>query len=175
MSFIPPFACTRQNSVSKQTRRRILRFALAAAGSAFLPIHTSAKSREWQPEEICPDCAGRGKQTCTFCTGTGVFSIDDSFVDQSHVCPNCMGVGSIRCPSCIGLGLADTNGILRNGMDPLRLSSTFLNWVLTACVCVLVSASRDGTLRMLRSGDYEILDCSAFPACDIYGGEAGKG
>lgn len=29
---------------------------------------------------------------------------------------------------------------------------------------------KDGTLRMLRNGSYEILDCSAFPACDIHGG-----
>lgn len=32
-----------------------------------------------------------------------------------------------------------------------------------------VPGSKNGTLRMLRSGDYEILDCTAFPSCDIYG------
>ncbi|PXF46521.1 Protein EMBRYO SAC DEVELOPMENT ARREST 3, chloroplastic [Gracilariopsis chorda] len=130
------------------TRRDVLRYTLAAVCSALLPRPTHAAEPEseatkWRPEDLCGSCFGRGKQTCSLCSGSGVFTVDDSVVIQDHVCPNCTGAGTVTCPTCIGLGLANTNGILRN-------------------------AARDGKLRMLRNGSYEILDCSAFPVCDMY-------
>lgn len=102
------------------TRRDVLRYTLAAVCSALLPRPTHAAEPEseatkWRPEDLCGSCFGRGKQTCSLCSGSGVFTVDDSVVIQDHVCPNCTGAGTVTCPTCIGLGLANTNGILRNG------------------------------------------------------------
>lgn len=123
MLFIPPFACSSKPPSQQQlSRRRILRFALAAAASTSLHFHCKeALAKEWDPEELCKDCRGTGKQTCSICDGTGVFSTDDMVVMQDNVCPNCFGKGTIRCLSCIGLGLADVNGILRNGKFHLHV------------------------------------------------------
>lgn len=97
-----------------------------------VPSEASGSSSEnevkrWKQEDLCGCCKGRGRQECTFCTGTGVLSIDDSVVQQDHECPNCQGAGKILCPACIGLGLADVNGILRNGKQPpISLEYTLL-------------------------------------------------
>lgn len=106
---------------TKRPRRVFLRLASAVSISLLLQQRPSSASetlkgtKEWKREELCDDCGGRGKQSCSLCEGTGVYSVDDSVVQQDHVCPNCQGVGTIRCLACIGLGLADTKGILRNG------------------------------------------------------------
>lgn len=111
---------TGDNSM-KRPRRAFLRLAGAVSLSALVQQQSSSAaevfkgSREWKAEEICGNCSGRGKQSCSFCEGTGLYSVDDSVVQQDHVCPNCQGAGTIRCPACIGLGLADIKGILRNG------------------------------------------------------------
>lgn len=142
-----------QNPHQHQHRRRrnFLKLASSLTISFFIlpsppsPVSSSQQTR-WDSEQLCRNCQGRGKQPCSLCDGTGTLSIDDLIVQQDHICPNCEGKGSVKCPTCIGLGLANVNGVLRNG-------------------------ARNGTLRMLKSGSYEILDCSAFPTCDIYGGE----
>lgn len=146
------------------------------------PLKTAAdevfqigQSSKWKQEHLCENCGGRGRQTCSFCDGAGTLTIGDSIVQSENVCPNCEGNGSIRCPACIGLGLADVSGVLRNGKSHshytcyLNPNDYFYPSNAIRPFVLFSSAVRKGTLRMLRSGSYEILDCSAFPACDIYG------
>lgn len=122
-----PIICT-QNKTSKQCtspqRRRFIQFAgktfttlliTQSIGTSVESSDSSNVSSRWNTEDLCSSCGGRGRQTCSFCYGSGIFSIDDNLVQTENVCPNCQGNGSIRCPACIGLGLADVSGVLRDG------------------------------------------------------------
>lgn len=189
MAFMHAVACTHVRAGSPRSERRprraFLRLALSAAACALLPRgaaragqHLVGREREWGPHELCSCCGGSGRQTCDMCAGTAVLTLDDSVVHSEHECPNCMGKGDVRCLACIGLGLADIKGILRNGTYADALwrgrgtAGVILNHFCAFSMRCEFSAvgAKDGTLRMLRNGSYEILDCSAFPACDLHGG-----
>lgn len=148
-------------------RRTFLRGTLIAAAALLLPRRTHA----WTSDQLCRQCAGRGRQPCPLCAGTGSLQIQDGIVDSINSCPNCNGRRSVRCAACIGLGLSQVNGILRNGSSfRLCIFFPFCYSRIPALTWFLFTAGvRSGTLRMRRNGSYEIMDCSAFPACDIYG------
>lgn len=98
-----------------RTRRRaLLRVAGLALAGAVVPLRARA-ARAWTDAELCGSCGGCGQQPCSLCSGSGIFTVDDSVVTQSLECPNCQGAGRVRCLRCIGLGLSDTRGVLRNG------------------------------------------------------------
>jgi hypothetical protein len=107
------------------------RFVLAAAGAgaaAWLrPAPSSAVSTEqigptvppervWTDRELCAACGGYGEQACMLCGGTGTLVMEDDISAFGTTCPNCGGQAKLPCPKCLGLGLADTRGILRDGM-----------------------------------------------------------
>ncbi len=151
VGFVPTLAsCTNARSTQRSQctngtsrnnaipRRSVLAGVVASFVLSNLPSPTTA--REWQEEEMCEECSGRGVLNCDFCEGSGQYELGEWITE----CPNCQGGGTVECAACIGLGLAETNGILRN-------------------------ASRDGRIRMRRDGRYDILQCDAFPACSIYG------
>lgn len=157
IAFLPPFAsvssatCRTTPSASasssplaassrKVVRRSFVRL-LALAATANIAARAG---EEWKDDELCSECLGRGDLACVFCEGSGEFAMGDELVNYSLECPNCMGIGTVKCSACIGLGLAKTNGILRDG-------------------------ARDGRLRMRRDGNYEVLQCDAFPSCSMYG------
>lgn len=133
-------ACAAPGHRPRHARRSFLRFAAASISTGLLPqawradrdarcedvtilpSAAAAASTEWAQDDLCGSCQGRGRQTCSFCEGSGAIRIDDSIVEQELECPNCQGKGFVVCPACIGLGLADVSGILRKGT-----SFSFLN------------------------------------------------
>lgn len=116
-----PARASAGNRSPQWQRRAFIRLSVCVVASVLVPKAESQQhpnklpTRDWQEEDLCYHCSGRGKQPCSLCEGTGLFSIDDSVVQQTLSCPNCAGQGSVRCPACIGLGLANTKGILRDG------------------------------------------------------------
>lgn len=99
--------------------------ALSASVLTLFHLSSSSYATQWSKEDLCSSCEGHGTQPCSLCSGTGIFSIDDSVVQQELTCPNCSGKGSVQCPACIGLGLSDTRGILRDGTYFFRLQVCF--------------------------------------------------
>ncbi len=53
----------------------------------------------------CPNCKGKGYETCYRCNGLGFYSYTNDDGEQAvEICVRCDGKGTIECTRCWGRG-----------------------------------------------------------------------
>ena len=63
-------------------------------------------------ERVCRYCEGKGKYTCTACSGVGskiepnlaYISLVGRYIPETRICYACKGSGIIKCSYCDGTG-----------------------------------------------------------------------